>query len=84
MLSHKPDFIAVGRGGFNGYVVLGYAKKGLYALESPIFGNATYMFKDDWEFVSKLTKKDIIHNALYEHRFVHNSKWRSDIRKILG
>ncbi|WP_052190890.1 hypothetical protein [Chitinibacter sp. ZOR0017] len=83
ILSHKPDFVAVGRGGFHGYVVMGFAKKNLFVLESPIFGNATYVFDGEWEDVSKLTKKQILTNQLHKFRFVHSSKWRADIRQIL-
>ncbi|MGR2662646.1 hypothetical protein ACUXVY_13735 [Chromobacterium haemolyticum] len=83
ILSHKPDFIAMGNGGFHGYMVMGFSKKNLYVLESPIFGNATYIFKGDWENLSKLTKKDIVRNSLQEYRLVHSKSWRVELRRIL-
>lgn len=83
ILSHKPDFIAIGNGGFHGYTVMGFQKKNLYVLESPIFGNATYIFKGEWELVSKLSKKDIIRSSLHTHRLIHSKGWRTDLRRIL-
>lgn len=83
ILSYKPDFIATGNGGFNGYIVIGFQEKNLYVLESPLLGNATYIFKGEWESVSKLTKKDIIKNNLHAHRLIHSKSWKIELRRVL-
>lgn len=43
----KPDFTAMGRNGFNGYVVFGFSDKDVYILESAFYGNAIYIFNED-------------------------------------
>jgi hypothetical protein len=57
--------------GFNGYIVFGYADLGLFVLESLEHGNATYVFGQDWEQLSALTKKEILHGGLQEERIIH-------------
>ena len=39
----NPDFMAIGNGGFNDYVVFGFNNKNLYVLENSFAGNATYI-----------------------------------------
>lgn len=53
LAKYNPKFLATGRGGFTGYFVYGYS--GTYVLESVHLDNATYVFENDWESVSKLT-----------------------------
>lgn len=77
----NPDFRAVGKGGFNGYIVHGFVSKDLYVLESMYYGNATYIFGESWEELSKKTKADILNNDLQKERIVHLGDWK---RKILG
>lgn len=79
----SPDFMAVGSGGFADYVVLGFTKTGLFILESPKLGNATYAFLDGWEQFSQLTKRDILTGAHNHARIVHNKKWPEAIRKLI-
>lgn len=42
--SYKPDFTAIGRGGFTGYVIFGYPKQKIYVLESILYGNVNLPF----------------------------------------
>lgn len=42
----SPDFMAIGNGGFNDYVVFGFNDKNLYVLENSFAGNATYIFNE--------------------------------------
>ena len=72
---HNPDFIAVGLGGFSDYVVFGFTDRRRYVFESPNSGNATYVFRNDWESISHLSKREILLDNLQEARIIHNSRW---------
>lgn len=80
---HEPDMTAVGRAGFAGYIVFGYKLKNLYVLESLEYGNATYVFDEDWEALSALTKAQIIKGDLHRDRIVHRQGWERRIRALL-
>jgi hypothetical protein len=80
---YKPDFVAVGVGGFREYVVFGFRSKNIYVLESPMLGNATYIFNSNWSEVSALSKKEILEGALCEARLVHNKRWASALRQAI-
>ncbi len=76
----NPDFLAIGRGGFNGYFVYGFTNKSVYVLESIHLDNATYIFDSDWEALSQLTKCEIINSDLPHQRIIHNTKWKQAVR----
>ena len=76
---YKPDFIATGHAGFNGYFIFGFENKNTYVLESIFLDNATYIFKKDWEVLSQLTKAEIINGNLEYERIVHNKVWNRAI-----
>lgn len=80
---HNPDFIAVGLGGFSDYVVFGFTGRRRYVFESPNTGNATYVFRDDWEQISHLSKRDILQGNLQEARLVHNTKWHRAVNEVI-
>lgn len=80
---YNPDFMAVGTGGFSDYVVLGFTKTGLFILESPKLGNATYAFLDGWEEFSRLTKREILTEQHHHARIVHNQRWQSSLRQLI-
>ncbi len=81
---YKPDFMAVGLGGFRDYVVFGFQVQNIYVLESPWLGNATYVFKNDWRELSALTKKQILDGSLHEARLIHNDRWYGAIRRAIA
>lgn len=80
---HKPDFHAFGEGGFYGYVVYGFSTLGLYVLETIRYGNATYIFKENWESLSQLTKAQVIKNDTNVRRIIHTPSWSGEIEKLL-
>jgi len=82
--SFGPEFTAIGQGGFSGYVVFGFPKKGLYVLESILYGNATYVLGEDWEELSKLTKAEILNDKLHKDRIIHLRDWFRRIHETLG
>lgn len=79
---YEPDFLAIGENSFNGYVVYGYTNKNLYVFESNQVGNATYVFKGDWENASQLTKYDIIKGNLCHKRIVHAKTWEKTVNQM--
>lgn len=81
---HSPDFVAVGLGGFSDYVVFGFTDRRRYVLESPHTGNATYVFRDEWEPISHFTKREILQGNLQEERLVHNSRWPRAIIELIN
>lgn len=80
---YDPEFAAIGQAGFKGYLVFGFPQKNLYVLESAYTGNATYVFNERWEDLSKRTKAEIIDENLHTARLVHRRGWRSRVRRLL-
>jgi hypothetical protein len=81
--AYNPDFAALGQGGFYGYVVLGFTKKDMYVLESLLYGNATYVFGENWESLSKKTKAEILDKNLQKDRVIHHKAWDKEISAVL-
>ncbi|MBU0457051.1 MAG: hypothetical protein KKD75_02815 [Nanoarchaeota archaeon] len=81
--SFEPDFFAVGNGGFNDYIVLGFEKKNIFILENRLPKNATYVFKKNWEEITKLTKAQILAENLQEDRIIHSFNWKDNIKRYL-
>ncbi len=80
---YGPEFLAIGRAGFRGYMIFGFPAKNLYVLESIYFGNATYVFAEDWEELSKKTKAEILEAGLQEDRVIHREGWDNRVRMLL-
>jgi hypothetical protein len=81
--SKDPDFVAVGRAGFQGYVIFGFSSENIYVLESSQCNNATYIFDDNWQHLSQLTKAEILDGNLHHARVIHRRNWAAEIRKYL-
>jgi len=45
--------------------------------------NATYILKEDWEAISKLTKAEIIHADAHKARIVHRKQWFSELHQLM-
>jgi len=80
---YKPDFAAIGEGGFRGYIILGFNQRNIYTLESLYYGNATYIFGEKWEELSKKTKAEILNQNLQADRIIHRKGWDNRIDKLL-
>lgn len=81
-----PDFTACGAYGFQGYIVFGFNEKNIFILESALYGNAIYVFNEDWETLSQKTKAEILQNSFQIERITHNgnrANWLERIRKLL-
>lgn len=82
--SFRPDFTAVGQGGFSGYVIFAFERIGVYVLESSFYGNATYILGEGWERLSQMTKAELLDGALHQERIVHRAgSWEARIRELL-
>lgn len=84
LAQYSPEFVARGVQGYRGYLVFGFPKNNLFVLESPEYGNATYVFEGNWEQLSQLTKAEILAGNLHKHRVVHMTTWERAISEILG
>jgi len=83
IIKYKPDEVYYGNGGFHGYLVFVFKKKDMVLMENMIYGNATYVFRDNWAELSKLSKAEIIQQNLQEKRLVHRENWPFLIAKLL-
>lgn len=81
--SFEPNFIAIGNGGFNDYIVLGFEDKKLYILENRKPQNATYIFENDWKELTQLTKGDILREKLQKERLIHTENWKEKLKSFL-
>ena len=81
---YNPEFVAVGRAGFSGYLIFGFPEKNLYILESLYYGNATYVFEENWETLSKLTKAEILTGNFQRDRIIHRVHWTGHIKRLLN
>lgn len=82
--SLQPDFHGFGRGGYRGYVVFGFRDRNLFVLESQNPNNAVYIFRDDWEKLSQLTKAEILSENLQYGRVIHRENWFNELQNILA
>lgn len=62
--------------------MFGYPNKDLYVLESMELNNATYIFKSDWQELSKISKKQIIDGNLHYKRIIHSPQWEEKIKNL--
>ncbi|PZS55041.1 hypothetical protein [Stenotrophomonas maltophilia] len=79
----EPDFMAIGLSGFSEYIVFGFTRRRRYVFESPETGNATYIFRNEWEAVSQLTKREILQENLQEARIIHTSRWAIEVSEAI-
>jgi hypothetical protein len=79
--SFNPDFHAFGKSGFSGYVVFGFEDKNLFIFESIRYGNATYIFDDNWKELSQKTKAEILHGNLQKARIIHRKNWKNQLHQ---
>ncbi|MDT3387170.1 MAG: hypothetical protein LIR46_05325 [Bacteroidota bacterium] len=82
IIKYKPDMVYYGDGGFHGYLVFVFTKKKLVLMENMVYGNATYVFRENWAELSQLSKAEIIKNNLQERRLVHREGWAERIGEL--
>lgn len=77
-----PEFVAMGQAGFRGYIVFGFPERNLYILEGTSYGNARYVFREDWERLSQMTKAEILADDLQAYRIVHRDTWNRHLSSV--
>lgn len=82
---YGPEFIAVGLGGFDDYVVFGFPRRSICILESRFTNNATYVLAHaNWEIVSQMTKAQILSASAHDARLIHDRNWFDALAEILS
>ena len=77
------DGFIVGTGRFSNYFGAKFGQR-LVALENLEYGNALYVFEENWEGLSKLSRTELIRRRDPQvHRIPHLPGWQSAIRKLL-
>lgn len=80
---YEPKERYIGKNGFQGYFA--YLFNNICILENPLYGNATYIIKsDNWEELSKLTKRELLNSGYLLDRLEHNSNWFEGIQRNIG
>ena len=77
-----PDIKAIGNAGFFGYIVFFNPKKNVYAVESVLENNATYILGEDWERITQMTKSEILNGGLAIKRVIHSENWEFEISRF--
>ena len=83
LASFNPDEVYVGEGGFRAYVAYIFNAKGFAVLESVMLDNATYVFDEDWQRISQMTKAQVLQGNLYRDRIIHAANWNDRINELL-
>ncbi|MDR6207637.1 hypothetical protein [Paraburkholderia graminis] len=82
---YHPEFIAIGLGGFDDYVVFGFQSMGICVLESRFTNNATYVLAHaDWEVISQMTKAQILSESAHQDRLIHDRNWFDALAALLA
>lgn len=85
--SLRPIQKFVGVDEFEGYFVFLFQNTDRVLLENPLEGNAAYIFKGDWTYLSKLSKGDLLSEYRhYVERVLHRQagNWRWRIKQALA
>lgn len=83
LTNSKKDFVAYGEEGFKGYLIFGFENKAIFICESVYIDNATYVFGNDWEELSKMTKSEILKGNRHKEKIIHNKSWISRINELI-
>lgn len=77
------DEIYVGEDEFDGYVVFVFLSRHMAVLESPFYGNATYVIWGAWRQLSRLSKSTLLsqHTGKVE-RVIHKDRWLSRLKAL--
>ena len=79
--SLNPDFTAIGKWWFNGYVIFVFENLKIAFLESIYYWNAIYVFWENWKELSQKTKEEILNWKLEKERIVHTESYNKRILK---
>lgn len=78
-----PGQIITGRSGSTQYIGYKY-KENLVALENFFYGNALYVFRENWQELSKKSRATLLSDYVGDFdRLVHSGKWKDKFIRIL-
>lgn len=75
----EPDFLAVGRAGFRGCAVFGFAERGRMVLES-LYGDETLVGDRPWDEIARLGKAELLEGGALGERIEHRPGWETRLR----
>lgn len=82
--SLNPDFTAIGKWWFNGYIVFVFKNLKIVFLESIYYWNAIYVFWENWKELSQKTKEEILNWKLEKERIVHTESYNKRVLKYFN
>lgn len=82
--NYEPTYFGIGVAGFHGYWVFGWPDRNLFILENSNYGNATYIFGEDWKKYSHRSKREIISGDNHKDRLIHRKGWVQEIDQLLN
>lgn len=78
------DHYISGTGSFDRYFGM-YLKNEIVILEDFNYGNATYVFNQNWKKFSKMSRTDLMHLKSNEiERIIHNNNWSTRLNYIIN
>jgi len=81
---YGPDRVIIGQGGFGDYLAYDFQRRGIVILEAIRRDNALYVFGQNWEAVSRLTKAQVLNGNLHLHRIIHSVGWKAQVAQIMN
>ena len=84
VFSLNPSSLYIGIDEFDWYIVCAFSQTTKVVLECPIYGNAIYVIRENWQSLSKLPKNELLSQfPSYVHRIVHAGDWYPLLRAEL-
>lgn len=80
----SPDLVAVGRGGFRGYAMFGFAARGRFVVENLYRGNEVLVTDCDWDDLSRRGKGELLRDDDRGRRIAHAHGWESHLRAAVA
>lgn len=82
--TYGPSDIVRGANEFNRYYAYIFSDRGIVVVESPDYGNATFVLPiENWEENVQKTKGDIVNENLHLKRVPHDENWANTILNLM-
>lgn len=83
IMDYVPDEVYTGAGGYADYLGYVFKSRGLTVLDSIRRDNALYVFGQNWERCSQLTKAEVISGRMHQKRIVHSDGWKGRFADVM-
>lgn len=83
IMRYRPKECAIGQGGFHDYCAYIFENRKLVLLESIRKDNAIYVFSENWEEFSQMSKATILDEQFHLARIVHSQGWKQKVENLL-